>query len=103
MSSPSIPQLLQLATQHHVAGRLRDAEPIYRQILAIDPPHDDALPGLGILAKQSRRPDEAIALVRQAISINPNRAAYWSSLALIHTDAGRIDDAIEALQRALAL
>jgi protein O-GlcNAc transferase len=37
----TIPEALALATQHHQAGRLRDAELIYRQILAVDPNHSD--------------------------------------------------------------
>ncbi|HSV15791.1 MAG TPA: tetratricopeptide repeat protein [Tepidisphaeraceae bacterium] len=103
MSSPSIPQLLQLATDHHRAGRLREAEPIYRQILAIDPQHADTLHGLAFLVKQSRRLGEALALVQRAIGANAKRPAYWNSLGLILIDAGRIDEAADGLQKALAL
>jgi predicted O-linked N-acetylglucosamine transferase (SPINDLY family) len=39
----TIPQAFQLAFQHHQAGRLPDAEALYRQILAVQPKHSDAL------------------------------------------------------------
>jgi nucleotidyltransferase/DNA polymerase involved in DNA repair len=39
----TISEALATAVQHHQAGRLQAAEEIYRQILAVDPDHADAL------------------------------------------------------------
>ena len=42
----TIDQAFQLALQHHQAGRLAEAEAIYRQILAVEPRHADVLHNL---------------------------------------------------------
>ncbi len=49
---PTIPEALAVAIEHHRAGRLREAETIYRQILAADPNHLDAWHLLGLIACQ---------------------------------------------------
>ena len=44
--TPAMPsdELMQQAIRHHQAGALAQAEPLYRQILATQPDHADALP-----------------------------------------------------------
>ena len=49
----TIPEALAIAIQHHQAGRLQAAEQIYRQILAVEPNHADALHLLGVIARQA--------------------------------------------------
>ncbi len=39
--------------QHHLAGRLADAEPLYRQVIAEHPDQPDAYHRLGMLACQA--------------------------------------------------
>jgi hypothetical protein len=41
-----------LAVQHHQTGHLQEAEWLYRQILAQQPEHADALHLLGVIAYQ---------------------------------------------------
>jgi len=60
--------------QLHMAGRLAEAEQIYRQILAAAPRHADALHALGALALQAGRPDAADTLVSRAIGLKPAAA-----------------------------
>ena len=43
MTQMTVQQAFDLATQHHSAGRLPDAESLYRQILAAQPNNPDAL------------------------------------------------------------
>ena len=50
MNLSSIPQAIQVALEHHQAGRLPQAEAIYRQILQTAPNHPDALHYLGAIA-----------------------------------------------------
>src|SRR5689334_491639 len=67
MSTLTIPQALNLALTHHQSGRFAEAEGIYRQILAVEPNHADALHLLGALAAQVGRPEVAVELIRHAI------------------------------------
>jgi Flp pilus assembly protein TadD len=57
--------------QFHTAGRLAEAEQIYRHVLAAAPRHAEALHALGALALQAGRADAADALLRQAIGVKP--------------------------------
>jgi Flp pilus assembly protein TadD len=57
--------------QMHMAGRLAEAEHIYRQVIAAMPRHADALHALGALALQAGRPAVADTLLCQAIGLKP--------------------------------
>jgi protein O-GlcNAc transferase len=48
----SIAQMHASAVAHHRAGRYREAELIYRQILSLQPDHADTLHQLGLFAHQ---------------------------------------------------
>ncbi len=48
----SIQKIIDLAVQHHTAGRLPEAESIYQQILQADPNQPVALHLLGVIAHQ---------------------------------------------------
>ena len=50
---PSVQKILGLAVQHHMSGRLDQAETLYQQILKIDPNQAAAMPMLGLIAKQA--------------------------------------------------
>ena len=56
------------ALAHHQAGRLPEAEQLYRQILALEPRHADSLHLLGVLAQQVGRHDIALELIGRAIA-----------------------------------
>jgi protein O-GlcNAc transferase len=99
----TIPEALQMGLQHHQAGRLADAEALYRQILAVQPKHADALHFLGVMAHQVGRHDVAVDLIRQAIVFDPNNPGAHSNLGEACRAAGRSDEAVAAFQRALGL
>ncbi|WP_428487524.1 tetratricopeptide repeat protein [Rhodopila sp.] len=69
--SQQIEALFQQGQRLHGTGRLSEAEPIYRQVLAAAPRHAEALHALGALALQAGRADAAEALVKQAIALKP--------------------------------
>jgi protein O-GlcNAc transferase len=99
----TIPQAFDLATTRHLAGRLAEAEALYRQILAAQPNHADALHRLGVIAQQVGRHDLAAAMIRQAIVLNPNNSAAHCDLGEACRKMGQLDDAIAAYHRALEL
>jgi protein O-GlcNAc transferase len=99
----TILQALQIALQHHQAGRLSNAEALYRQILAVQPNHADALHFLGVIAHQVGRHDVAMELIRQSIVLNPRNSAAHSNLGEACRAADQQDEAIAAYRRALEL
>jgi tetratricopeptide (TPR) repeat protein len=82
MSSINVQQRLEVALGHHQAGRLAQAEALYRQILAQFPQQPDALHLLGMLAYETRNYPAAIALIEQAITQSP-AAEFYANLGLV--------------------
>lgn len=99
----SMQQALDLAVQHHQAGRLREAEGIYRQLIATDPNNPHALHLLGVLFSQVGQNEQAIEYLRKAIAQNPTAAQYQCNLGAALVSAGRIEEAIDTYQRVLVL
>lgn len=95
--------MLENALRHHRAGRLAEAEIIYRQILAIDGQHADSLHLLGMLEHQRGHHDTAVELIRRAIAVNPQEAAYHSNLGTVVQAQGKLDEAAVCFELALAL
>ena len=91
------------ALRHHQAGRLEDAERLYRQVLAIDPRHADSLHLLGVVAYQSGRPEQAVELIGRALKLAKDVPFYHSNLGNALRACGRFDEAARHYRRALQL
>jgi tetratricopeptide (TPR) repeat protein len=94
---------LTLAVAHHRAGRIADAERIYRRVLEADPEQPDALHLLGVIAASRQELGEAIALLTRAIAAAPDSAACHNALGTAQRAAGAIEEAIRSYRRALTL
>ncbi|NQU59093.1 MAG: tetratricopeptide repeat protein [Rhodospirillales bacterium] len=98
-----IQESLALATQHHTAGRLSEAETLYQQILRANPNQPDAIHLLGVLAYQGGQYDSAVELISKALAIKPDypEASYnlGNTLKKLH----RPDVAIASYHKALAI
>jgi protein O-GlcNAc transferase len=103
MAKIDIRKSLEIALQHHGAGRLRDAEVLYRQILVQQPKHADATHLLGVIAHQSGRNDVAVDLIRQAITLRPNFPEAYCNLGNALNNLGQFDPAIAAFRQAIAI
>jgi tetratricopeptide (TPR) repeat protein len=88
---------------YHRAGRLDEAEAIYRQILATDSRHADSLHLLGMIEHQRGHHDVSVELIGQAIAVSPHEAPYHSNLGTILQAQGKLDEAAACFERALAL
>ena len=99
----TISEALAIAIQHHRGGRLAAAEQIYRQILAIEPNHADALRLLGAIAHQVGKPAEAAACWRRALELKPDYAEVRSNLGVVFKEQGKLDEAVACYRRALEL
>lgn len=102
-STRSADHMFDLAVAHHRAGRLAEAESLYRDSLSLDPNHADSLNCLGILAHQCGRNDAALELIGRAIAVQERNPQYHYNIALVLAAAGRMNDAVTHNQRAIAL
>ena len=101
MSTITIQQALDMALQHHQAGQYAQAEAIYRQILARQPNHTDAMHLLGVIAHMAGKNQDAVDLIGKAIAGNPSAVIYYNSMGVALMALGRTDDAIMAYRAAL--
>src|ERR1043166_4066657 len=74
-------QTLAQARARPQRGQLGEAERLYRQVLAKDRTHLDVLNLLGVLALQTGRNDEAIALIKRALARNDRVADFHNNIA----------------------
>jgi predicted O-linked N-acetylglucosamine transferase (SPINDLY family) len=98
-----IEQVLDRAAILHRAGRLAEAERLYRQILAINPSHADSLHLLGVIAHQAGHSDQAVDLIGKAIALNDRSADFHSNIGTALDVLGRFDDAESHYERAIVL
>jgi len=75
----TIEQALQKGIVAHKAGRLQDAERIYRGILEKQPLHQDANHNLGIIAFSVNKADVALTFFKTALEANPKVEQFWFS------------------------
>jgi tetratricopeptide (TPR) repeat protein len=90
-------EALQRANQHSDAGRLAEAEQLYRQILAREPNNSSALHGLGIVALRARQFAPAIDLMNRSLQLSPQTSAYWTNLANAYRSANRLPESLGVL------
>ncbi|MGZ5859129.1 MAG: tetratricopeptide repeat protein, partial [Burkholderiaceae bacterium] len=90
-------QALLEAVTHHQAGRLQDAERLYRAILQAHPQHPDANHNLGLLAVQVQQPVASLLHFEAALAANPQAQQYWLSYIDALIQAGRPDQARQVL------
>jgi tetratricopeptide (TPR) repeat protein len=103
MATLTLQQAFDNALRHQQAGRPREAEHLYRQILAIHPTHSGAMHYLGLAAHQQGQNDLAIELIRKAIAMSPSVAEAYNSLGITLQAKHQFDQAVAEFRRAIAL
>ncbi len=91
---------LQQGLDLYRAGKLDEAERIYRQHLEVNPRDGDARHLLGLIALARGRLDSAIDELRMAVECNPTVGMYHLSLGKACRSAGRGDEALQAFREA---
>ncbi len=86
----------------HQAGKLPEAEALYRQILRREPRRAEAWHLLGVLAGQCGKLEAALELLDQAVDLDPRPAHYHENRAKALRRLGRIEAAEAAYHAALA-
>jgi protein O-GlcNAc transferase len=95
-------QTLAAAMAHHRAGRLVEAERLYRLACNADPKNSRAFHLLGVAAHQLKRPDAA-SLVGRAVMLDPDFAEAHNDRGVILAANGLFADALSCFERAVAL
>jgi predicted O-linked N-acetylglucosamine transferase (SPINDLY family) len=93
-------QNMQLAESHMRAGRFRDAELLYRQILHSDPRHAGALHMMGVLAGMGGKHDLAETFFRQSVASPNGQAVSLLNLALSLRKQGKLPEALKTAREA---
>jgi len=99
----TVSEAIESALQHHRAGRLAEAESIYRQVLSVCPDEQNCLHLLGVIAYSRGQRDDAARLISRAIAVNPEGADFHNNLALVWIAQGKYEEAAAACRRALEL
>lgn len=97
----TIHKAIQTALEHHQAGRLPQAEAIYRQVLQEKPDQPDALHLLGVIAYHEGRNAASAELISKAIRTRPSGPMY-NNLGLALHAQGKFDAAVESYRKALS-
>ncbi|MFA7239781.1 MAG: tetratricopeptide repeat protein [Sulfuricellaceae bacterium] len=97
----SIDVALQQAVVHHQAGRLHEAEQLYRAILQVLPGQPDANHNLGVLAGQVGQHAAGLPYLKTALEINPAQGQYALSYAEALLATGQAGEARDILHAAL--
>jgi tetratricopeptide (TPR) repeat protein len=96
-------QALDWALSLHRAGRLNEAEGLYRQILAREPDHAESLHLLGVIAHQGGHNDAAVDLIGKAIALNDGVADFHCNIGNALQALGRLCEAEAHYRRAIEL
>jgi tetratricopeptide (TPR) repeat protein len=94
---------LALAAEHQKAGRLEEAEQLYRKVLRSNPTNVDALRLLGAVAMSNGRIYEAERLLRRAVSNAPDFVAALLDLGRILKEQNRLEEAIDCFRQVIKL
>lgn len=78
----------------HEAGRLAEAEAVYRKALEAHGPDALLLYNLGVLLEDMQRKPEAIEAYQAALHVNPMMADGYYNLALLCEELGKAQEAI---------
>jgi uncharacterized protein (TIGR02466 family) len=95
--------VLQQAITHHRAGRLQQAEQIYRSVLAREPGNTEAMHLLGMAAFQTGHHDPAAELIAKAVAASPDNPKYHYNLGRVRRAQSKLEDAAESFQRTIEL
>lgn len=94
---------LQLAMQHHQAGRLREAEMLYQQVLQIQPDHPDTLHLLGVVNHQLGNNDLAYTLISKAVKQMPDTVHFINNLGEVCRAQNKLDEAQACYEKVLVI
>ncbi len=103
VSPAQLQSLLQSAIGHHRAGRLADAELLYRRLLVAAPRHFDVVHLAGLVAYQQGRITDAVQLLARAHKLDSRHVVCEMRYALALIAAKRMPEAEVHFRHAVAV
>ncbi len=100
---PTIAEALEIALVHQRAGRLLEAERLYREILERQPENAAAWHLRGVVSFQLDKAAEAATYIARAVELKPDFAEAHSDLGVAYQALGKLNEALASYQRALQL
>lgn len=94
---------LELAREHHRAGRLAEADKLCAEMLNEFPNQPDAMHLRAIVSHDLGRIDLAVDLAAKAATARPENAVFHANHGQFLREAGKHDEAIQSLSRAVEL
>ncbi len=101
--SRELRQALQAAITLHNAGKLEQAEVLYRRVLQQEPREPDALHMLGVIAYQTGNYPAALELINRAISVRNTDPGIFVNLGATYAAMQHSDEAVSCYRRALTI
>lgn len=99
----AVAEQLQTALDAYRAGRLDQADSLYRAALAQEPANGEARFRLGLIAHRQGRMADAQHLLSEAVGLRPGDPITRYTLALVEYDLGQLDAAKQGFEAAIAL
>jgi len=94
---------LQRAIQAHRAGRVEDAEQLYKLVLGSVPDHFEALNLLAMLKAQTKQFDEAERYLFKALKVRPDNFSSLMNLGSVMQKQGKVSEAEHYYSKAIQL
>jgi Tetratricopeptide repeat len=95
--------LYQEALSAQRRGDVREAEAIYKKVLALDPGHIRALNNLGVICMGQKKRERAIALFSKAIVLKRDYVDPYYNLACLYAQTNEIDESLWYLKVAITI
>ena len=96
-------QLYQRALSLHHAGKLADAEGLYKTLLDYFPNQIEIITTLGIVLLQQGRSEAGFQQLKKSLSLNPNQPAALYNMAVELQKLTRLDEALACYNQTLRL
>jgi Flp pilus assembly protein TadD len=99
----TIAEAMELATQHHTAGRFAEAEQIYQVVLGQMPENAHAMHYLGLIQLSRGQRAEGLRLMRESLKLDPSAGIFHMNLAGALLETGDAYGAEQAARQAIAM
>ncbi|MBV2352631.1 tetratricopeptide repeat protein [Synechococcus sp. HK05] len=96
-------ELVEQALSTHRSGNVQAAEQLYRKIIEGGHKSATIFTNMGVICKETRRPEEAVYYYRLAISVDPEYSDAYANLGSIYHEQGKTNEAIKYTRRAIEI